>query len=52
MTDAEVDRIIEDARRANTEIHIRDNNGKVIQNSYKNLNRGEEDNLRRSIRPT
>ena len=34
MTDAEVDRVIEDARRANTELHIRDNNGKVTQNNY------------------
>ena len=44
MTDAEVNRVIEEARRANTELHIRDNNGKVIQNNYQNPKRGEEDN--------
>ena len=41
MTDVEVDRVIKDARRANTELHIRDNNGKVTQNNYKIPNRGE-----------
>ena len=45
MTDAEVDRVIEDARRANTELHIRDHNGKVIQNYYQNPKRGEEDKI-------
>ena len=48
MTDAEVDRVIEDARRANTELHIRDNNGKVIQNNYQNPKRGEEDNIEKN----
>ena len=38
MTDAEVDRVIKDAREANTEIQIRDHNGKVIQSEYKSLN--------------
>ena len=42
MTDAEVDRVIEDARRANTELHIRDNNGKVIQNYNHHPKRGED----------
>ena len=31
-TDAEKDRVIEDARRANTGLHLRENNGKVIEN--------------------
>ena len=41
MTDAEVDRVIKDARQANTEIQIRDHNGKVIQSEYKSPNRGK-----------
>ena len=47
MTNAEVDRVIENARRANTELHIRDNNGKVIQNNYQNPKRGQEDNFKK-----
>ena len=42
MTDAEVDRVIEDARRANTELHNRDNNGKIIQNYNHHPKRGED----------
>ena len=30
MTDSEIDRIIEYAKKANTELHIKDINGKVI----------------------
>ena len=43
MADKEVDGVIEDARRANIDLHIRDKNGKVFQNSYKKRNRGEEE---------
>ena len=50
MTDAVVDRVIEDDSRANTEIHIRDNNGKVIQNNYKDPNRREEDKIEKRTR--
>ena len=31
MTDMEIDRILEDVKKANTELHIKDLNGKVIQ---------------------
>ena len=43
MTDEEVDHVIEDVRRANTELYIRYNNGKVFQNNNKNPNRGKEE---------
>ena len=36
MTEEAVDRANEDAKRANTELHIRDNNGKVFQNNFEN----------------
>ena len=45
MTDAEIDRVIEDARRANTELHLKGNNGKVIPNNYQSPKGGEEDNV-------
>ena len=45
MTGAEVDHVVEDTRRVDTEIHIRYNNDKVLQNRYKNLIRGEKDNI-------
>ena len=45
MTVAKVHRVIEDARRANTELHIRDNIGKVSQNNYNTPNKGEEDDI-------
>ena len=32
MTDTELDRIIEDAKKANKELHIKDTTGKVTQN--------------------
>ena len=48
MTDAEIDRVIEDARRANTELHLKDKNGKVIQNNYQSPKGGEEDNVENS----
>ena len=48
MTDAEIDRVIEDARRANTELHLKDNNGKVIQNNYQSPKGGEEDKVENS----
>ena len=43
MTDEDVDRANEDARRANTELHIRDSNGKVFQSNSEKPNRGEEE---------
>ena len=45
MADAEVDRVNEDVRRAITELHITDNNGKVVKNYSENPNSGEEDNV-------
>ena len=45
MTDAEIDRVIEDAKRANTELQIRDNNGKLTQNNYQTPKGGEEDKI-------
>ena len=45
MTDAKIDRVIEDARRANTELPLKDNNGRVIQNNYQSPKGGEEDNV-------
>ena len=46
MTDAEVDRVNEDARKSNTEVDIRDNNGKVSQNNSNNPNRGKKKTLK------
>ena len=49
MTDAEVERVIEDARRANTEVQISGNNGMVSQNNYNTPNGGEvEDDLEKT----
>ena len=39
----DVDRAIEDAKKANTELHIKNNNGKVFQNNFEIPERGEED---------
>ena len=39
IIDTEIDRIIEDAKKANKELHIKDTNGKVTQN----FNEREED---------
>ena len=44
MTDAEADRLIEDARRA-SELHNRDNKFKVYQNNYNTPNGGEEEDI-------
>ena len=43
MTSEAVDRAIEDARKADTEIHIKDTNGKVFQNTLKTQKRGKEE---------
>ena len=43
MTDEDVDRAIEDARRANTELHIRDSNSNVFQINSEKRTRGEEE---------
>ena len=40
MTSEAVDRATEDARKADTEIHIKDTNGKVFQNTSKTPKRG------------
>ena len=45
MTDEDADCAIEDAKRAKTELHIKDNNGKVFQNTFKNPIRWEEEEL-------
>ena len=42
VTNAEVDRVIEDVRRANTERHVRDKNRKVSQSNYKTPNTGKK----------
>ena len=42
MTTEAVDRAIEDAREADTEIHLKDSNGKVSHNIIKSPQRGEE----------
>ena len=41
MTSEAVDRAIEDTRKADTEIHIKDTNGKVFQNTLKNPQKRE-----------
>ena len=43
MTSEVVDRAIEDARKADTEIHIKDTNGKVFQNTLKFPKRQKEE---------
>ena len=43
MRDQDIDRSIIDAKEANTEMHIRDSNGKVFQNNFENHTRGEEE---------
>ena len=45
MTNEDVDRAIEDAKKANTELHIRDKNGKVFRNNYETPKRGEEEEI-------
>ena len=45
MTDAEVDSVIENTRKANRELHIRDNNGKVSPNNYNTPNKGDEQDI-------
>ena len=45
MTSKAVDRAIEDARKADMEIHIKDTNGKVFQNTLKTPKRGKEEEL-------
>ena len=45
MTDTEIDRAIEDARQANDEIFIRDDNGKVFKNLTSFIETGEENNF-------
>ena len=41
MTDTEIDRAIEDARQANDELFIKDNNGKVFKNLTSFLKMGK-----------
>ena len=43
MTTEAVDRALEDAREADTEIHLKDSNGKVSHNIIKSPKRGEEE---------
>ena len=48
MTDTEIDRAIEDARQANDELFIRDDNCKVFQNLTSFPKTGEENNFENS----
>ena len=48
MTDTEIDRAIEDARQANDEIFIKDDNGKVFKNLTSVPKTGEENNFENS----
>ena len=48
MTDTEINRAIEDARQANDELFIRDNNGKVFKNLTSFPKTGEENNFENS----
>ena len=48
MTDTEIDRAIEDARQANDELFIRDDNGKVFENLTSFPKTGEENNFENS----
>ena len=48
MTDTEIHRAIEDAREANEELFIRDDNGKVFKNLTSFPNTGEENNFENS----
>ena len=43
MTNEDVDRAIEDAQKANTEIRNKDINGNVFQNNFETPKRGEEE---------
>ena len=43
MTSEAVDRAIEDTKKADTELHIKDINGKVFQNNSETPERGEEE---------
>ena len=45
MIDTEIDRAIEDARQANEELIIRDDNGKVFKNLH-SLTRGKRTTLK------
>ena len=48
MTDTEIDRAIEDARQANDELFIRDDNGKVFKHLTSFPETGEENNFENS----
>ena len=48
MTDTEIERAIEDARQANDELCIRDDNGKVFKKSTSFPKTGEENNFENS----
>ena len=48
MTDTEINRAIEDARQANDELFIRDDNGKVFKNLTSFPKTGEENNFENS----
>ena len=45
MTDTEIDRAISDAKQANEELFIGDENGKVFNNHTSLLNTGEENSF-------
>ena len=48
MTDTKINRAIEDARQANDELFIRDDNGKVFKNLTSFPKTGEENNFENS----
>ena len=43
MTNEDVDRAIEDAQKADTELHNKDTNGKVFQTNFETPKRGEKE---------
>ena len=49
MTDVEIDSVIYEGRRTNTDLHIKDKNGKVLQNHSKKLNGGEKVNVENTL---
>ena len=43
MTNEDVNRAIEDAKKVDTELHIKDTNDKVFQNGFETTKRGEKE---------
>ena len=49
MTEAKVYRVIEDARRASTDLHLRDKNDEVTQSYSVHPKGGEKDNVENDL---